>query len=74
MSAAAPAPSPIRVLVWGENVHEQVEPHVAKLYPQGMHTTIAEGIAENLGDARLGDHHHPGRAGARTHRGGAGQY
>ena len=30
MSAAATAPSPIRVLVWGENVHEQVEPHVAR--------------------------------------------
>ena len=50
MSAAAPAPSPIRVLVWGENVHEQVEPHVAAIYPEGMHTTIADGIAENLGD------------------------
>ena len=43
--------TPIRVLVWGENRHEQIEEHVAKIYPQGMHTTIAEGIAENLGDA-----------------------
>ncbi len=41
----------IRVLVWGENRHEQIEPHVAAIYPDGMHTTIAEGIAENLGDA-----------------------
>src|SRR6478752_1937688 len=49
MSTAAAA-SPIRVLVWGENVHEQVEPHVAAIYPQGMHTTIAEAIAEKLGD------------------------
>ena len=47
MSAANAASRPIRVLVWGENVHEQIEPHVAAIYPEGMHTTIAEGIAEN---------------------------
>src|SRR5919202_5317878 len=51
MAAANAAPRPTRVLVWGENVHEQVEPHVAALYPDGMHTTIAAGIVENLGDA-----------------------
>jgi trehalose utilization protein len=53
MSAAAAAPRPIRVLVWGENVHEQVEPHVAAIYPDGMHSTIAAGIAENLGDGAV---------------------
>ena len=26
----------IRVLVWGENRHEQVEPHVREIYPDGM--------------------------------------
>jgi trehalose utilization protein len=36
----------IRVLVWGENVHEQKNPIVREIYPAGMHTTIAEGIAE----------------------------
>ncbi|WP_089773126.1 ThuA domain-containing protein [Ruania alba] len=41
----------LRVLVWGENRHEQIEPHVAEIYPDGMHATIAEGIRENLGDA-----------------------
>jgi trehalose utilization protein len=41
---------PIRVTVWGENRHEQTQKHVAKIYPQGMHTTIAEGIEENLGE------------------------
>jgi trehalose utilization protein len=40
----------IRVLVWGENRHEQIEPHVAEIYPDGMHNTIAAGIRENLGD------------------------
>ncbi len=39
----------IRVLVWGENVHEQIEPRVRELYPRGMHVAIAEGIEENLG-------------------------
>ncbi len=40
---------PIRVLVGGENRHEKVQPAVAEIYPSGMHTTIAEGIVENLG-------------------------
>jgi trehalose utilization protein len=40
----------LRVTVWGENRHEQIEEHVAKIYPQGMHAAIAEGIRENLGD------------------------
>lgn len=50
-TSSAPPPAPIRVTVWGENRHEKIEEHVAKIYPQGMHTTIAEGIKENLGDA-----------------------
>jgi trehalose utilization protein len=39
-----------RVLVWGENRHEHRDQRVAELYPDGMHTTIKEGIEENLGD------------------------
>ena len=35
--------SPIRVTVWGENVHERTEDHVREIYPDGMHTTIAAG-------------------------------
>jgi trehalose utilization protein len=38
----------IRVTVWGENRHEQIEEHVRKIYPEGMHETIAAGIRENL--------------------------
>ncbi|CAM3398807.1 ThuA domain-containing protein [Occultella aeris] len=38
--------TPLRVLVWGENRHEQLEEHVAALYPAGMHGAIAAGIAE----------------------------
>jgi len=37
----------IHVTVWGENVHEQKHQVVADLYPKGMHTTIAEGLAED---------------------------
>ena len=44
------AEDPIRVVVWGENRHEQLEPEVAEIYPQGMHTTIKEGIEEFAGD------------------------
>ena len=36
-------PDQLRVLVWGENRHEQIEPHVAAIYPDGMHATIAAG-------------------------------
>ena len=46
----------LRVLVWGENRHEQIEPHVAAIYPEGMHTTIAAGISREPGRAG------PGRA------------
>jgi trehalose utilization protein len=45
--------TPIRVTVWGENRHEQIEEHVAKIYPDGMHTTIAEGVRENLGNTAV---------------------
>jgi trehalose utilization protein len=40
----------IRVLVWGENRHEQINPEVAKIYPHGMHGAIQEGIVELLGE------------------------
>lgn len=41
--------NPFRVVVWGENRHEQLQPKVAAIYPDGMHNTIREGIEENLG-------------------------
>ena len=46
----APSGRPIRVVVWGENRHEQVNPVVQGIYPDGMHTTIARGITAHLGD------------------------
>jgi|SRR5579875_1635761 len=58
MSGLRPSPlsggrSPVRVTVWGENLHEKRDAHVRELYPEGMHTTIAEGIEENLGEDAL---------------------
>ena len=37
----------LRVTVWGENVHERENPLVAKIYPDGMHHTIADAISED---------------------------
>ena len=44
---------PLRVLVWNENVHEQREESVKKIYPKGMHAPIAEGIRRELGDVEV---------------------
>lgn len=38
---------PIRVTVWGENVHERRDPEVAALYPRGMHGCIADALASD---------------------------
>jgi trehalose utilization protein len=35
----------IRVVVWGENVHEQRSEAIRKIYPDGMHQCIAKGLA-----------------------------
>ena len=42
-------PRPLRVTVWGENVHERENPIVRGIYPEGMHTTIAAAIGEDGG-------------------------
>ncbi len=34
----------IRVLVWNENVHERENPVVAKIYPAGIHSCIADAL------------------------------
>ena len=49
--SAADQQSPVRVTVWGENVHERTEDAVRDRYPRGMHAAIAEGIEGLLGDA-----------------------
>lgn len=37
----------IRVTVWGENVHENKNKVVKSIYPDGMHTVIADGLRED---------------------------
>lgn len=49
MSELESTAGPVSVLVWGENRHEQLQPEVAQIYPEGMHNTIRQGIEENLG-------------------------
>jgi trehalose utilization protein len=34
----------INVTIWNEFIHEQTDPEVAEIYPEGMHRTIAEGL------------------------------
>ena len=41
---------PLRITVWGENVHEGRDESVRAIYPDGMHTAIAAGLSEKLGD------------------------
>jgi len=41
--------TPIRVTVWGENVHERRDEPVRQIYGEGMHEVIAAGLRERLG-------------------------
>ena len=44
--------SPLRVTIWNEFRHEKKNPTVQKIYPDGIHQTIAEGLrASNAADA-----------------------
>jgi trehalose utilization protein len=43
-------PSPIRVTVWNEFVHEQTNKVVKSIYPDGIHTVLADALEEHLGD------------------------
>lgn len=45
--------SELRVIVWGENVHEHEKPAVRAVYPAGMHHAIAEGLRGLLPAARV---------------------
>lgn len=44
---------PLRVIVWGENVHEQTDAAVKAVYPDGMHAAIAAGLRESLPSAQV---------------------
>jgi len=50
-----------RVTVWNENRHEKLEEHVARIYPDGMHTPIANHLKEQgftVRTATLDDEEH----------------
>ena len=34
----------LKVTVWNEGRHEKIHPDIAKVYPDGLHTAIAEGL------------------------------
>jgi trehalose utilization protein len=40
----------MRVTVWNENIHERRHPDVQRVYPDGIHETIAAALREHLGD------------------------
>jgi trehalose utilization protein len=44
---------PIRVTVWGENLHEHSSAAVRALYPDGMHAAIAQLIGADLPGAQI---------------------
>ncbi len=44
---------PIRVTVWGENLHEQKHERVQTVYPDGMHNTIAAALRHHLGERAI---------------------
>ena len=39
--------SNLRVTVWGENIHEHKHPEVRAIYPDGMHTAIAQALGRD---------------------------
>ena len=43
----------IRVVVWGEHLHEHRSQAVAELYPEGMHEALAKGLRQKLADAEV---------------------
>lgn len=46
--------NPLRIIVWGENVHETTDAAVATVYPGGMHRAIADGVQALLPEAQVG--------------------
>jgi trehalose utilization protein len=44
---------PLRITVWHEYRHELKHEAVRKIYPQGMHTVLADALRSHLGDAAV---------------------
>ncbi len=45
-----PAGAHLRVTIWNEGVHERRDQSVRRIYPQGMHGAIADGLRRELGE------------------------
>lgn len=45
--------TPLRVVVWNENRHEQHEPEIAQRYPDGIHGAVQQAIQLHLPDATV---------------------
>jgi trehalose utilization protein len=43
--------APVRLTVWNEAEHEVLDESVRSIYPDGMHTVIADGVKRELGEA-----------------------
>ncbi|MGH8018829.1 MAG: ThuA domain-containing protein [Opitutaceae bacterium] len=43
----------LRVVVWGENLHEHKNPVVGGIYPKGMHNAIADGLRASGDDLEV---------------------
>ena len=43
--------TPLKITVWGENVHEHKSAKVKEVYPDGMHAAIAAGLRKLLPSA-----------------------
>ena len=48
-----PAGRQLRVTIWNENVHEARDPSVKRIYPDGIHGAIADGLRRELGERAL---------------------
>lgn len=44
------ANAPLRITIWNEFLHEKKKPEVQKIYPDGIHKTIADALGNLLGD------------------------
>lgn len=44
---------PMRVTVWGENLHEKRDKLVQELYPEGIHGAVASAVSEHFGQKAI---------------------
>ena len=42
--------APLQVTIWNEFIHERTNPDVQRVYPDGIHAAIADGLRETLGE------------------------